>query len=109
MQTVQQLEAEIRRLRRKLAPLEDGVFTERFRHSVTPYIVSRFGRADFRGVDHYWVSPRELWVDMFGEGPTLHDTAKLGQTLRALGWVPTAKSGVRYFIIPVAEYHEQIR
>jgi hypothetical protein len=102
----EELEQENARLRRKLSPLEDPVFTEELRAKLSGIDLNQFQRS-FRGGPHIILKPNEVWVMAFNTTPSNRDITVMGRSLQAMGWERSALHGQRIFVMKQEEYNEQ--
>lgn len=103
--TYEELEQEVARLRERVAPGADEEFTERVRTAMmrkSPIIQLR----GFVAGDTITMTPADIWEEIMDwETPwTTRQTAKLGRSLLALGWVRSYKSGNLIYKIKVEDY-----
>lgn len=93
---IAELEDEVQRLRKALAPREDPQLTAKVRMALraTRLELSN-GKVRYRAAD--------LWQLLFGTDPNVRETAALGHSLRALGWDRTVFHGWPMFTIDPEE------
>lgn len=101
----EELEKENARLRRKLSPLEDPVFTEKLKAALSGIDLNQFQRS-FRGGPHIILRPNELWLMAFKTQPSNREMTVMGRSLQALGWERSALHGQRIFVMRQEEYDE---
>lgn len=103
--TIEQLTREVHRLRHKISPLEDVVFTNTLQEAMRGMDMSPYKRA-FRNRLYYMLELRQVWDACFEVEPNRHDLTVLGRSLQALLWERSALNGVLIFVKPVEEYEE---
>ena len=108
MSVINEMAEEIRRLRKKISPLEDPNFTA--------VLALKLGRVDLRGrvqkirgKDHVVVFPRALYEELFNEIPGQHEVQQMTRSLLAMCWERYVKQGVRMMVMPLDEYLETLQ
>lgn len=102
------LEAENARLRKKLSPMLDEVFFEKFR-AVEPVEFYRRSPITYRRREAaYTINLRKVWLATpeLSPNPTPLDLTKLGRCLDAIGWERTRRDGLLYFVMTLDEFAE---
>jgi hypothetical protein len=97
--------ANCERLRSKLSPLEDKVFTDEFlsREPVDWYLTQLKSR---QGGPSVAVQLPALFNETFKRAPSVMELTKLGRTMDALGWTRTKRNGLLYFTMDYKEFTE---
>lgn len=106
MSTVQELEAEVAKLRKKLSPLEDKSFTAKLAARMASVDWRKY-RQKFRDGDYIVVTPRQVGEECFGETPNIPTSTKIGRSLQALLWERSALHGNLVFVKPLEEYESE--
>ena len=107
--TVEDLEAEIARLRTKISPLEDKEFTRVLAERMAKVDWTKY-RQKFRGGEHIVITPRQVGEECFGAAPNMPMATNIGRSLQALLWERSARCGVLIFVKTIEEYeHDHAR
>lgn len=102
--TYEQLEAEVAKLRERIAPGADPDFTADLRLAMKA-INPDFQLRGFVQDGNIVMYPSDIWDSIMHQPSfTTRETAKLGRSLLALGWVRSYKSGNLIYKIPVEDY-----
>jgi len=93
--------------RRKLSPHEDVDFTADYllvepRAWLLKQVTFRKGSAD----PVLLVAASDVYYEAFGVPPDVSNVAKLGRTLKALGWEATKRDGYTMYAMSVEEFED---
>lgn len=103
--TIERLTREVHRLRHKISPMEDVVFTSKLKEAMKLIDMRPYQRS-FRGRIYYMVDLGTVWAECFGTTPNRHDLTMVGRSLQALLWERSALHGNLRFVKPIEEYEE---
>ena len=106
MKSREELVKEVEVLRRKLSPLEDKEFTQEFIKASADLDLMQYKR-DFRGAKYVVLDPVVIWEEVYGGRPNKREVMKLGRTLQALLWEPSAINGNRVFVKSLEEFEDE--
>lgn len=104
--TYEELEQEVARLRERVAPGADPAFTEELRGAMKSHPLEFLSTGGaFIQDGHVVMYPSEIWHYILHQPTyTTRETAKLGRSLLAVGWVRSYKSGNLIYKIKVEDY-----
>lgn len=104
--TYEELEQEVARLRERVAPGADSAFTERVRSAMKMKPLEHLATEGIVVMEGMIVmTPGQVWDHIMGVNSfSTRETAKLGRSLLALGWVRSYKSGNLIYKIKVEDF-----
>lgn len=104
--TVEELEAEVVRLKKKLSPLEDEKFTRTLALKMANVDWTKY-KQKFRGGEYIVITPRQVGEECFGDIPNIPMATNIGRSLQALCWERSALHGHLVFVMTVEEYEHE--
>lgn len=103
--TYEELEQEVARLRERVAPGADPAFTNDVAMAMKATMVNSLNLNGLVHGDTIVMTPSEIWKEIMHQPNfTTRETAKLGRSLLALGWVRSYKSGNLIYKIKVEDF-----
>lgn len=102
---IDKLTREVHRLRHKISPMEDVLFTTKLKDAMAKIDMDQYLRS-FRGRMYYMVDLQTIWHECFNTTPNRHDLMVVGRSLQALLWERSALNGNLRFVKPVEEFEE---